>query len=181
MNGWAAATNPQKMRVEPLLLMKMKYDGVFYRSFFDVGKSVQCCFFDENARKTKINAMWLAHNLLLDWVRCRRKIFKKVHWSKEIMNCNELVEVDADCNDSIMMQFTIWRMISKECSFINISALFIWAFSMFFWMNKVQLCSKYSLIQTYNFAVILGNSFRFPAIDCCCWAVSMKLSFLGLK
>lgn len=30
MNGWAAATNPQKMRVEPLLLMKMKYDGVFY-------------------------------------------------------------------------------------------------------------------------------------------------------
>lgn len=59
------ASNPpsSKMRVEPLLLMKMKYDGVFYESNSGVGKSIQMF---ENATKTKINAMRLTHNLLVD-------------------------------------------------------------------------------------------------------------------
>lgn len=45
------ASNPpsSKMRVEPLLLMKMKYDGVFYESNSGVGKSIQMF---ENATKT---------------------------------------------------------------------------------------------------------------------------------
>lgn len=50
--------------------MKMKYDGVFYESNSGVGKSIQMF---ENATKTKINAMRLTHNLLVDWVHRQKK------------------------------------------------------------------------------------------------------------
>lgn len=70
--------------------MKMKYDGVFYESNSGVGKSIQMF---ENATKTKINAMRLTHNLLVDWVHRQKKHtqLNQVHSPKKIMNRNKLI------------------------------------------------------------------------------------------
>lgn len=74
--------------------MKMKYDGVFYESNSGVGKSIQMF---ENATKTKINAMRLTHNLLVDWVHRQKKhthnwikfIHRKNHESQQVNSLTE--------------------------------------------------------------------------------------------
>lgn len=87
MNGWAAATNPQKMRVEPLLLMKMKYDGVFYDPIL-VSVDRFIFFFKCYGKKSiKINAMWLTRNLLLDWVHTWIHSLKKnIFMNRNVLN-----------------------------------------------------------------------------------------------
>lgn len=71
--------------------MKMKYDGVFYESNSGVGKSIQMF---ENATKTKINAMRLTHNLLVDWVHRQKKntyTTESSSFTEKIMNRNKLI------------------------------------------------------------------------------------------